>query len=149
MIFSLGEHFTFCPRPGHCVDGLDQLWFSASSLECVARRPLFTSDEERQQILATGLPSVLNPSDHIPIGASFSWKGAVAMETKDEPEKVEGGQAITVAAVVAALPDLSQLASDRQGVGIDASASAGAGVDTGMGILLDLRSFIQRFFPCK
>lgn len=24
--FSLGEHFTFCTRPGNCVDGLDQIW---------------------------------------------------------------------------------------------------------------------------
>ena len=39
-----------------------------------ARRALFTSDAARDAIaLDTGLPSLANPSDHVPVAALFAW----------------------------------------------------------------------------
>ena len=72
-IYSLGEQFTFATRPGHAIDGLDQMWYTSSCLNLETTRPLYT-DEIRMKILSEGLPHDVNPSDHIPIGATFSWK---------------------------------------------------------------------------
>ena len=46
------------------------------SLSCVARRLLFRSEEEREELLRHGVPSARNPSDHVPVGAIFRWKEA-------------------------------------------------------------------------
>ena len=72
-IYSLGEQFTFATRPGNAIDGLDQMWYTSSCLNLETTRPLYT-DEIRMKILSEGLPHMCNPSDHIPIGATFSWK---------------------------------------------------------------------------
>jgi len=73
--YSTGKHFTFCTRPGHTVDGLDQIWYSSSSLEVVAVRALFRSSEERVHMATvTGCPCAENPSDHVPVAAVFKWR---------------------------------------------------------------------------
>lgn len=89
------QHFTFCSelnkRP---VPGLDQCWYSSSSLQRVGLRNMFVDDsglweryffdddetsirrdDERMKILTTGLPDpeCKYPSDHLPIGAVFNW----------------------------------------------------------------------------
>jgi len=71
-IYSIGEEFTFCTRPGHAIDGLDQIWYTNSSLMLEGMDKLY-SEDVRSQILSQGLPHEVNPSDHIPIGATFSW----------------------------------------------------------------------------
>jgi hypothetical protein len=55
------------------VDGLDQMWFTSAPLRVVARRALFRDEAHRTGILKSGLPSSVEPSDHIPIGAVFAW----------------------------------------------------------------------------
>ena len=68
-IYSL-EQFTFATRPGHAIDGLDQMWYTSSCLNLETTQPLYT-DEIRMKILSEGLPhDVIN--SHIPIGATFS-----------------------------------------------------------------------------
>ncbi len=81
-IYSLGEEFTFCTRPGHAIDGLDQMWYTNSSLHLEKTRTLY-SDEERAKILSEGLPNEINPSDHIAIGATFSWSKNTLKDLRD------------------------------------------------------------------
>ena len=89
------QHFTFCSelskRP---VPGLDQCWYSSSTLRRVGLRNMFVDDsglweryffdddetqsrrdDERMKVLKTGLPDpeCKHPSDHLPIGAVFNW----------------------------------------------------------------------------
>jgi hypothetical protein len=82
------------------VDGLDQMWFTSAPLRVVARRALFRDEAHRTGILKSGLPSSVEPSDHIPIGAVFAWT------TRDDT-----------------LPDLVAAAADE-------SAAAAAGAKT-------------------
>ena len=72
---SIGKVFTYCGQPGQPVDGLDQVWHTHGELACVARRPLFASDEQRVSMIRTGLPGPACPSDHVPVGAAFTWVG--------------------------------------------------------------------------
>lgn len=64
--------FTISGSRGFC-GMLDQLWFSQPSLRLLRSRPMFSSPSQRASILAHGLPSSVNPSDHLPIGACFEW----------------------------------------------------------------------------
>lgn len=64
--------FTVSGASGFC-GMLDQLWYTQSTLQLQATRPVFSSEAQRAAILARGLPSDVNPSDHLPVGASFSW----------------------------------------------------------------------------
>ena len=59
-----GEEFTFCTRQGHAIDGLDQIWYTNSSL-LEEMDKLYSSEDVRAQILSQGLPHKVNPSDHI------------------------------------------------------------------------------------
>jgi len=67
-----GTDFTFTIRPNLCLM-LDQLWHTHDSLQLVARRGIFADASQRDFILAHGWPSAINPSDHLPIGATFNW----------------------------------------------------------------------------
>eukprot|EP00927_Polykrikos_kofoidii_P077418 TRINITY_DN74357_c0_g1_i1.p1 TRINITY_DN74357_c0_g1~~TRINITY_DN74357_c0_g1_i1.p1 ORF type:complete len:486 (+),score=66.48 TRINITY_DN74357_c0_g1_i1:39-1460(+) len=62
--------FTLHGSAGPCLM-LDQMWYDVRGLRCCAVRELFRSAEHRQEVLATGLPSAAEPSDHIPVGALF------------------------------------------------------------------------------
>ena len=66
--------FSYTGMPAHGFSGmLDQCWHS-SALECTARRALFRSSQERDAVLAEGIPNGMNPSDHMPIGAVFRFR---------------------------------------------------------------------------
>jgi mRNA deadenylase 3'-5' endonuclease subunit Ccr4 len=66
--------FTYCANPHRPVAGLDQVWYSGSSLTRLAlKRPLATRELNRQ-ILSTGLPAPGFPSDHLPIGTILEWR---------------------------------------------------------------------------
>ena len=89
------------------MPGLDQLWF-ANTLVRTGLRRMFNDcdtglweryfyddaevaqrhDDERQQVLASGLPSLdcKYPSDHLPIGAMFDWK----WDVRNGDDGVEG-----------------------------------------------------------
>lgn len=82
-IYSLGEEFTFCTRPGHAIDGLDQMWYTNASLRLEKIRMLY-SDEERTKMLSEGLPNEINPSDHVPIGATFSWSTSTLKDLREK-----------------------------------------------------------------
>ena len=86
--------FTFTSLGARSWCGLlDHIWHSPSSLRCVARRQLFT-DEIRQHILTNGLPSAVNPSDHVPVGAVFVWTAPYPdLPSLRIPEASAGGAA--------------------------------------------------------
>lgn len=73
---STGDHFSFTIR-GTWRGLLDQIWHSHRSLQVVGLRNLLENPEHRCMILAQGLPSALNPSDHLPVGAVFKWEGVL------------------------------------------------------------------------
>eukprot|EP00944_MAST-04C_sp_MAST-4C-sp1_P007537 g7537.t1 len=91
-IYSIGEEFTFCTRPGHAIDGLDQIWYTNSSLMLEGMDKLYSSEDVRAQILSQGLPHEVNPSDHIPIGATFSWnKGLENLQSSLVAQGMQNG----------------------------------------------------------
>jgi len=56
---------------------IDHIWFSPSSLQLVGVRDVFFDDEGfRADVLTRGLPNLSNPSDHLPLGATFKWTSA-------------------------------------------------------------------------
>ena len=61
--------FTISGSRGHF---LDHLWYDTRNIQLVDTQALFPNGL-RDQILKVGLPCPDNPSDHISIGASFSW----------------------------------------------------------------------------
>ncbi len=79
------EYITFVNQPMAFTVGLDQIWYhsenagtgasadSTASIEVVGVRNPFHSPEHRQQILESGLPSRLHPSDHMPVGCILQW----------------------------------------------------------------------------
>lgn len=89
--WSAGLNFTFCGTPNRPVDGLDQCWHTGASLRRVGRRALFVSEEQRLRILASGLPSACNPSDHVPIGAAFRWATDTTLPELRAAESARGG----------------------------------------------------------
>ncbi len=72
-VMSLGEEFTFSTRPGNVVDGLDQVWYTDDVLKLQGVKPYFKSKSQQETILKNGLPHAVNGSDHISVGATFSW----------------------------------------------------------------------------
>jgi len=68
------DYFTYIRLPQRFAAGLDHLWYTSTSLNCVALKQIFSSEQERLCMLQNGLPSDHFPSDHLPIGAIFSWK---------------------------------------------------------------------------
>merc|ERR1712003_244196 len=56
---------------GLCRAGMvDQIWFS-SDLQLTSACDPFFDEEFRRGVLAQGLPNLSNPSDHLPLVASF------------------------------------------------------------------------------
>eukprot|EP01045_Picozoa_sp_COSAG04_P024111 COSAG04_NODE_2966_length_3337_cov_173.410130_4_plen_342_part_00 len=122
------ERFTFCGTPMRPVDGLDQIWHSTRRLGCVARRALFTSEAQRLSILQSGLPTLENPSDHVPIGAAFRWAPASELTAFAPP--AQPGQAAEpelsaeeALAEAAALLEACPFASPTQRAAFDAATA--------------------------
>jgi len=75
------ECITYVCSPGNYAVALDQIWLhedatsssSTNRVNIVGLKRPFHSREDQQQILATGLPSELHPSDHLPIGCILEW----------------------------------------------------------------------------
>ena len=67
--------FTFCAMPHKPVYGIDQIWFTSSTLSTQTLLWKFSNQNQNDidSILSTGLPNDLNPSDHLPIGCVFDW----------------------------------------------------------------------------
>jgi len=93
------DDFTYCANPYKPVAGLDQIWYSGSSLQRVALKRVFQTEEERLSVLEHGLPLLLaqqpyynHPSDHLPIGAVMQWK-----TTKKQQEQEEQLVELTIA----------------------------------------------------
>jgi len=67
--------------PGNYAVALDHIWLHdegtsssiTNTINIVKLKRPFHSVEDQQQILATGLPSGLHPSDHLPIGCILEW----------------------------------------------------------------------------
>lgn len=80
------EYFTYAKLPGRAVAGLDQIWHTPQSLQRVALRRLFKSEEQRRMMLQWGLPNEFHPSDHVPIGCVLRWKVETEGELEDMKE---------------------------------------------------------------
>ena len=67
--------FTFCSMPHKPVYGIDQIWFTSSTLSSQSLLWKFSNQNQSyiDSILSTGLPDEQNPSDHLPIGCVFDW----------------------------------------------------------------------------
>lgn len=70
------DYITFANGPGQFTSGLDQIWFhdTSDSIEVKALKHPFHSQEHRRLVIENGLPSIHNPSDHLPIGCVLEWK---------------------------------------------------------------------------
>ena len=82
--------YTYCANPHRPVAGLDQVWYSKSTMTCRAlKRPVAQFDSAKQ-ILETGLPAPSYPSDHLPIGSIWEWRYDDKMKhgNDDEPDIV-------------------------------------------------------------
>jgi len=106
----LVDEFSFTCR-GTDVWFLDQLWFTMGALELRATRSTFLGPEHRQAIRAHGLPSSVDPSDHLPIAASFRWAGEMlpdlgiaALPQKEPPPLLPADPAAEAAELLAACP---------------------------------------------
>lgn len=78
------ECITYVSAPGNYAVALDQIWWhdggtssptGTNAIDVVGLKRPFRSREDRRRILATGLPSELHPSDHLPIGCILEWSG--------------------------------------------------------------------------
>jgi hypothetical protein len=147
-----GKRFTFCTRPDCSQDGLDQVssyhftfsahvpfsvhfsfsvhvsfctqvWYTQSSLKCVALRALFLSDEQRRSFLTSGLPCPTMPSDHIPVGAAFKWRTHEPSTTDACPS---GGACASRAVDEGGDHTLPNLQPDVSGAGLKGSSGSEA-----------------------
>mmetsp|Transcript_62153 Transcript_62153/g.166402 ORF Transcript_62153/g.166402 Transcript_62153/m.166402 type:complete len:369 (+) Transcript_62153:180-1286(+) len=67
-----GEYtFTISGGAEHLVM-LDQIWFSSSLILQAYRDPSWGSEFDKQVVVG-GLPNKQNPSDHLPLAATFAW----------------------------------------------------------------------------
>jgi len=96
----LTDEFSFTLY-GSSVWFLDQLWFTPGALRLLATRSCFSGVEHRNAIMASGLPSVVEPSDHLPIAAAFSWRAASPLE-------------LSAAAVAETKPEALDLAAEAE-----------------------------------
>jgi mRNA deadenylase 3'-5' endonuclease subunit Ccr4 len=82
------QHFTYCANSDRPVAGLDQIWYSGYSLTRLGLKKPLPTPNQRANILATGLPAPLFPSDHLPIGSVLDWTTCDPLEcSSDAPEK--------------------------------------------------------------
>jgi len=77
-------HFTFCHSPHKPAVGIDQIWYTPSSLDCSGLRHTCKSEQHRLDILKSGLPNGFHPSDHMPVGCMLRW-------TKTDKDNDNGG----------------------------------------------------------
>ena len=70
------DYVTFVSSPYHYVSGLDQIWFHNPSnlVEVKGIKHPFHSRQHMRDVLDSGLPSIHNPSDHLPVGCILEWK---------------------------------------------------------------------------
>ena len=125
----------YSSRPGSLVPGLDQVWHS-SSLVCSSVRSLYRSDEHRLELVHRGMPCAANPSDHIPVGAVFTW---CAQRTPSDhlaaTDAAAGAHAHHDAGALAGAPAGATVAGTPSAAGgvrvelaVDGTPSAAAGV---------------------
>jgi mRNA deadenylase 3'-5' endonuclease subunit Ccr4/predicted RNA methylase len=88
---------------------LDAIWLSDNALRCNSTRNLFVDSVQRDAIICMGLPTATNPSDHLPLGCTFTWR------VKDAPNLQ--------------CTNKNSFARDGSGVALDPVAEASALLD--------------------
>ena len=69
------KYITYVSSPYHYTVGLDQIWVhdALDAVKVIGLRSPFQSNEQKEHILASGLPSEFNPSDHLPVGCILEF----------------------------------------------------------------------------